>query len=179
MKTKILRERTPMPSQEDLLSVFRYEPQTGEIFWVNPPKFQRKLAGKLAFQKSERSGYKVGDLYGKTFKAHRIIWKMMTGDEPDEVDHIDGNRGNNSWDNLRSVSSQANRRNAALSKNNTSGFIGVRFAKNVQKWTAYITVNYRAINLGLFGTMEEAIAARKAAEIQHGFHANHGRQGTL
>lgn len=167
--------RTPLPSKEELEYRFRYEPETGKIFWRNPPKFQAKLKDKEAFGKTEKWGYKVGILEGMTYKAHRVIWKMMTGEEPIEVDHIDGVRANNKFENLRGVDSQANRRNAARSKNNTSGVTGVSWAKHVNKWTAQITVNYRAINLGIYDSFDEAVAVRKKAELEYKFHPNHGR----
>ena len=50
---------------------------------------------------------------------------------------------------------------------NTSGHKGVSWDKSRNKWYAYITVNYKLINLGRFSILEDAIEARKKAEIKY------------
>lgn len=92
----------------------------------------------------------------------------MTGEDPNEVDHIDGNRSNNKWSNLRNGTRSDNLRNIALKRNNTSGHHGVHFSKQRQQWTV-------TIGVGSFDSKEEAIAARKRAEEMLGYHPNHGR----
>lgn len=42
------------------------------------------------------------------------------------------------------------------------------------KWQALIRVESRFINLGYFEDINDAIAARKEAEIKYNFHPNHG-----
>jgi len=86
-----------------------------------------------------------------------------------EIDHIDGDRGNNHPDNLREATRQVNARNCALGKDNTSGAKGVFWSCG--KWRATILKK----SIGRFDTFDEAVVARKAAERLHGFHPNHGR----
>ena len=51
---------------------------------------------------------------------------------------------------------------------NTSGVTGVNWLKKNQKWRAYITVGDKQIHLGSFENKEDAIKARKEAEIKYG-----------
>jgi hypothetical protein len=62
------------------------------------------------------------------------------------------------------VTNKQNLQNAGKRSSNTSGHPGVSWHKRIYKWQARITHNYRDIFLGYFNTIEEAIAARKAAE---------------
>lgn len=97
---------------------------------------------------------------------HNIIWEANYGEIPKgkKVDHIDRNPRNNRKDNLRLVSQQSNAMNRNRPQNNTSGFIGVSFNKAGQKWIAYITIDKKRINLGVFDNKEEAIKERLKAE---------------
>lgn len=93
---------------------------------------------------------------------HRII----TREETLFVDHIDGNKLNNTLSNLRVCSNADNLKNRVkLPANNTSGILGVRFNTNRNKWTAEIQANKVVHRLGYFNTKEEAVAARREAEL--------------
>jgi len=99
---------------------------------------------------------------------------MVYGQWPTEdIDHIDGNRANNRVENLRAVSRSVNMRNAYRRKDNKSGFVGVH-KNRVGSWVAQIAVDGRVIHLGFFRAQGDAVAARKAAEIEHGFSVRHG-----
>lgn len=101
--------------------------------------------------------------------VHRIIYVMMTGKQPQEIDHIDGNGLNNKWSNLRNVSHSENGKNQKQFRNNTSGVKGVHLRKDTGKWRARIMVDDKPINLGTFADKEDAIQARLEAEIKYGF----------
>lgn len=101
--------------------------------------------------------------------VHRIIWVLMTKEQPKEVDHIDGNGLNNRWENLRNVSHSLNGKNQKKHSTNTSGKGGVTYRKDSGKWRARIIVDGKSISLGTFTEKEDAIEARKKAEIKHGF----------
>lgn len=72
--------------------------------------------------------YRIG-LNGKSYLAHRIIWMLFNGtlEENDYLDHIDGNRYNNTINNLRKVSKEFNSRNQKKHSSNTSGVTGVSY----------------------------------------------------
>lgn len=177
-----------LPSQGVLHQLLSYDPETGKLFWKergprqypnnNPERsaklaerWNRQFAGKEAGVKS-RTGYMQVTVLCELYLLHRVIWKLVAGEEPD---HIDGTRANNRWVNLRSVVSVENHRNKCIPSTNTSGTIGVRFDERRRKWVASITVYGRTVFLGRYEAFSEAVAARKVAEREHGFHKNHGR----
>ncbi|RVH49336.1 hypothetical protein CN212_15670 [Sinorhizobium meliloti] len=101
---------------------------------------------------------------------------MLTGEEPEQIDHISGARDDNREDNLRAVTVSMNMRNAKKPVTNTSGVPGVNWDKGRGKWLVRIGVGERKTrNLGRFDSFDAAIAARKSAERHHGYHENHGR----
>lgn len=82
-------------------------------------------------------------------------------------DHINGNTLDNRRANIRFVTVQQNNHNHGRSKVNTSGHTGVRWEEGRKKWLARIKINDKAINLGRYSRLEDAIAARKSAEIKY------------
>lgn len=100
----------------------------------------------------------------------------MTGEDPNDIDHINGDPSDNRFVNLRNVSHQDNGRNMKLNKASTSGCPGVGFDKRRNVWCARIHLNYRNKFLGQFKSFDEAVAARRAAEVEFGFHENHGQR---
>jgi hypothetical protein len=94
----------------------------------------------------------------------------MTGSWPKEdIDHIDGNKLNNSWSNLRSALHQQNQCNIKRRSDNTSGFKGVSFHAGAGKWMAMVMKDSKSHYLGLYETPEAAHAAYcKAAADLHG-----------
>jgi hypothetical protein len=110
--------------------------------------------------------------------AHRIIWKHVTGNDPEFIDHINHDRTDNRIENLRSVSTVENCQNQTLSKSNKSGVLGVHWNTRQRKWIASIRrpgVGFSEL-LGRFDSVEEAAVCRRAAETEANFHPNHGRQ---
>ena len=169
----------PLPAQTVLRELLDYDPKTGLLTW----KFREnmkgswnvKYAGKTAFTYTNPKGYLTGTIDGIRYLAHRIIWVWLYGTEPDSIDHIDGNRANNAQANLRSVTVLMNQQNQKRRADNSSGCVGVRYRKDIEKYQAYINVNRKQLTLGAFDSFDEAVAARKHGEIQYGFHENHGR----
>lgn len=165
-------------TQELLKKTLDYDPATGIFRWLpreGLPRWNSANAGNVALSTPSSLGYKKGTLFRKTVLAHRIAWIMMTGEQPDEIDHINGCKTDNSFANLRNVTRQTNMRNIAINSRNKSGKMGVIWHKNNKKWQADITINNKAVFLGQFTSLDDAIACRNAAEIKYGFHENHGR----
>lgn len=157
--------------------LFYYNAETGRLHWK--VKFCRSMnAGDVAGDINAHGYYRV-TVRGRQYLAHRIIWDLLHPDDlltkEEEIDHIDHNPLNNKSDNLRKVSRTTNGRNVSKGRNNTSGVVGVYWKKRNQKWLAQIKVNQKDVHLGLFSDKEDAVAARKAAEIKYGFHENHGK----
>lgn len=150
----------------------KYDQKTGLFVW--------KL-GKRGLSAGTVAGCVNGDGYiqiklrGVTYKAHVLAWLYMTGSMPrGQIDHIDHVRTNNAFCNLRDIDEIDNHRNQRRSKANSSGYTGVYFDKTRDMWIAGITVNGTFVNCGRFVNKEDAIHARKQAEVEYGFHVNHG-----
>jgi hypothetical protein len=160
-----------LPSQKALNSLLSYDAETGLLTWKDRPDCKAfRSAGKPALNYVDDCGYKIVKLDGLgNVKAHRVIWKMVYGEDPELIDHINGQRSDNRIENLRSVSRDINARNLGLSKNNTSGANGVYWFPNYSKWMVSIRVNGRRKTLGYFADKQEAIAVREKADRDAGY----------
>jgi hypothetical protein len=87
---------------------------------------------------------------------------------PEFVDHIDRNRANDRWSNLWVCTRSQNQYNRTKQSNNKSGFKGVFWNTQRQKWQAKIGYQRRYKHLGFFDDPEEAsMTYRRAAERLH------------
>lgn len=101
---------------------------------------------------------------GKTICLHRAVWKLRYGESSLKkmnrkgkiIDHINRNPLDNRVDNLRKVSRTENAFNTNTRKTNTSGFRGVTWSKEKQKWKSQMRIRQRMTHLGYFETKEEA-----------------------
>ena len=134
-----------------------------------------KSAGNIAGY-MEVQGYIAVGIDGSMFKSHRLIWKLINGTEPEEIDHINHDRADNRLENLRAATDKINRKNRKLPKHNTSGVMGVSWHEQHKKWYARIGIGKRRKFLGLFDSLDEAAEVRKAAEKEFDYHENHGRE---
>ena len=170
--------KKPLPEQSYLLQRLRYDPQTGRLLWrhyePHGGRWNGRWAGKPALSKIERNGYMRGDIDAVSHLAHRVIWKMMTGEDPFEIDHINGVRSDNRWGNLRQVGSGENNKNRRFARKIQSGCVGVHWESDRKKWRATIGANGDKLKLGRYDTLEDAIRARYDAEKKYGYHFNHG-----
>lgn len=183
-------------TQEQIKELLHYDPETGKFTWNERAEnwfvatdhntaagacksWNSSWAKKEAFT-AVSHGYKVGAIKNKLYRAHRLSFFYMKGYMPEQVDHINGDRGDNRWENLRAVDNMENHRNLRKRSTNTSGVVGVIFrpkggyGKKTDRYIANITVNYETKFLGCFDTLEEAAKARKEAEIKYGFLPDHG-----
>ena len=170
-----MAQKRKKPPIEDVLDIISYDPQTGSVTYkvsISRSKQKGDDASKVS-----SNGYLRIDVLSHNFVVHRLAFLFMTGEMPPshlDVDHIDHNRKNNSWSNLRLVSRSENCKNLSLTDKNQSGCIGVTWNKNNNNWRARIRVDGDYINLGSFAKYSEAVNARKNAEALYGFHVNHG-----
>lgn len=162
-----------MTTQAEVRELFDY--RDGDLWWFKRPS-NRVDVSKPAGCIHKINGYRVIRIGGKLQFSHRLIWLYVHGEFPeDQIDHINGERSDNRIENLRAVTDRENSRNKSKYTNNTSGTTGVSWEKQEGKWHAIIRVDGRQKHLGFFDDIDEAIAARKAAEVVWGFHENHGR----
>jgi len=98
------------------------------------------------------------------FLHHLVLGRPPVGME---IDHINRNRLDNRFENLRSVTFGQNNMNVSVGTNNTSGVTGVSWHKGARKWQAGIMLDYKNKHLGLFERKQDAIDARKEAERKY------------
>ena len=157
-----------LPSVDRLREAMLYDPQTGSIVRGSDSKRGRWKAGSPMGTLSK--GYLYINLDRVIYGAHRMIWKYMTGEDPSgDIDHINGNPSDNRWCNLRVATRGQNTLNRTALKNNKLGAKGVHQIKTSGRFRARVGIGYKSIDLGVFGTLEEAKAAYDAAaKVLHG-----------
>ncbi len=155
------KAKTVELTQSRLKELVRYDQKSGRFFWLkNPRGFTRGApCGYL-----NARGYVDISIDGCCHKAHRLAWLYETGSfPPHDIDHIDGNRSNNKFKNLRSVTRSMNLENRrAPGSHNKSGFLGV--GVHAYGFTALITVKGKTKYLGYFKKAEDAHATYLAAK---------------
>jgi hypothetical protein len=150
-----------------LRECFDYDPETGTLRWRERPRshfltfkgwamwnarYPCKQVGCLDIWTrlaTKRGRIRVGLHYDDTrfvLYLHRIIWALVHGVWPNEIDHWDGDPANNRISNLRKVTRGENQQNTTA--RGTSD--------NHGRWRARIRINYELINLGMYDTEEEA-----------------------
>lgn len=136
-------------TKEILQSYLNYSPDTGLFTWLsdrNVNAMKGNVAGHHA-----KNGYIRIHVNGKKYLAHRLAWLYMTGEfPPNELDHIDHNKTNNSWRNLRLATRSQNMWNLSKTQPNRNGFRGIK--KNGSKYQVRISEKY----YGTYDTIELA-----------------------
>lgn len=156
-------------SQARLKALLNYDPDTGVFTW----KVNRRPTIRIGdIAGCERRGYWVLKVDQHVYFSHRLAWLYVHGVWPTgDIDHINRIRDDNRLSNLRECSRAENCQNTTARKSNTSGHKGVSWVAQRQKWVAQIVINGKNVNLGRYSSIEDAIAARRAAEQAHYTHA--------
>lgn len=146
-----------------------YDPLTG-IFQYKKcatPQATARFANK-PISSIYGKGYIGITVDGQRIMAHRLSWFFMKGVWPDgEIDHKNGVRTDNRWDNLRLAIGSTNQINTKIHKHNTSGHRGVSWSKTYNKWVACVYVENKQKRLGYFSNIEDAIKARQQGEVTY------------
>lgn len=128
--------------------------------WIRTARVVK--AGDVAGVLDSR-GYRQIGVGGRVYLAHRLIWAYVTGVWPTTlIDHINGNRDDNRWDNLREATPSENKANSKLMRTNTSGLKGAFFRKDIGRWVATIGKHRTRRHIGFYDSAEEAHAAYAA-----------------
>lgn len=155
------KKRVEKLNAESVHSVYRYDPATGRLW--------RKMAtGDLKGCKIRSHNKYVVSFNRVQYPATHIIWLLMTGCWPKNViDHANCDSLDDSWNNLRECTSAQNCYNKSVTSRSASGVKGVFWDKERNKWSTYITKDYKVRFIGRFDTIEAAKAAydKKAAEL--------------
>lgn len=168
---------------EDLLT---YDMVTGVFVWkkrlgrtksdnIFNSLFAGQVAGSVLTSSKSATKYIAIKIHGKSYKAHRLAFLVVEGCMPEQVDHIDHNGLNNSWDNLRASNNTDNSKNLPMQKSNKTGVIGVNWHKAAGKWQARaVDANGKRIDLGRYDDFDDAVKARKTHEVEFGYYENRG-----
>lgn len=158
-----------MLNQEQLKRHLYYDRVRGDFYWRNP--LQRSCskpwdkAGSLG-----KKGYIKIVIAGKTYEAHRLAWMYVHGRFPAEcMDHKNGVKNDNRLENLREATKSQNNFNVGRYSNNQSGIKGVHWVNASKKWRAEISAHGKRVDLGMFGSIDDAKSAIDVARIDlHG-----------
>jgi hypothetical protein len=151
----------PFPSLERLREVF-FVDEDGWLYWRKKPHGNKpsSIIGKRVTTKRSDGYYQV-KLDGRAYRVHRVVWALVYGKDPGDlqIDHVNGDRGDNRPSNLRICSASQNMLNKGRRPTNKSGIKGVCRATlaKAKPWRAYCKTL-----LGAFATKEEAVIALKA-----------------
>jgi hypothetical protein len=175
-----------LPSKEYLEQCLDYDKLSGLLFWKNRPRehfdserwfksWHTKYAGKQACKLSFGDEYRKIYLDKERFLAHRVVYKMETGQDPEYIDHENGNTLDNSFKNLKNVSHPDNMQNKKKYSSNSSGYTGIYWEASKNTWLARIYKDGVKYYIGRYKNLNDAVSARQAAEKKLDFHPNHGR----
>lgn len=144
---------------EELRDWLSYDPDTGDLIWKRG-KYEGNQAGWI----NKTLGYRQVNINRKIGYAHRMIWAMVHGEWPRHfIDHVNGDKADNRLANLRLASKSENVQNTPRRRDNTTGYKGVTFSKQRQKYKAQIWLNGVNNHLGFFTCPKEAHEAYKKA----------------
>ena len=143
------------PKVKDYLE---YNSDTGILTWIKSPVSNIPVGTQIT--RKNKQGYNICNLHGVTYYVHRVGWYLHTNSQPPEfIDHINRIKTDNYFSNLREATKSQNRQNIGIQRNNSSGYKGVSWKKEINKWVARIMLNNVSTHLGYFATPEEAYEA--------------------
>jgi len=160
-----------LPSVDLLRQLFRYESETGKLYWrkrtpemfaysKNPLRTANHFNGNFANKEAgsiDNKGYVIVGFCKTYIKAHRIIWVIENGKDPENhIDHINGIKSDNRICNLREATNSQNIAAGKVGKISHTGITGVYYRKDVGKFTASFRKDKKLKHLGYFETIQEA-----------------------
>lgn len=165
-------------SEADALALVRsllhYDPATGVLTWRQERRMGRTGRGHLIAETGDRAGgleaetgyWQINISGVGKMRLHRLIWWMVTGKKPvGLIDHRNGVRDDNRWDNLRDASATVNSENRhQVRRDSKTGLMGVQYHKAKGRFTARITKHGKTTVLGYFREAEEASNVYQAAK---------------
>jgi hypothetical protein len=151
-----MKRYRPLPTCSELKNILKYDKSSGTCTYL---KSGKEING------TDTKGYKRMCCKGTSFLLHRVIWKLVTGTDPEHmvVDHIDQNKSNNSWTNLRLTGHSENVFNGKL-RTNSKYSLGVQDCRG--RYRATIMWYGKKKHLGVFATPELAAEARRKANLE-------------
>lgn len=151
---------------DEVNAVLRYE--DGRLYWRATLSGRAMVGGRAGCLNHD--GYRRVQIRLQRVGEHRLVWLLNTGRwPPNDIDHLNCDRSDNRIENLREATRSQNMMNTGKPKKNTSGYKGVHWRKDCQKWESYIKANGKKHHLGFFDDAETAGYARQSATLKlHG-----------
>lgn len=150
---------------ERLRELFDLDAETGVLRWKVRPH-TRINVGDVAGNKHP-DGYRRVMVNKTGIQAHRVVFALVHGYFPLQVDHINGIRDDNRPQNLRAATPSENSRNRRRQANNKSGVKGVSWHARYSKWRAAVHVDGRRHHVGYFNDLDTAAAAVRTFREAH------------
>jgi len=153
----VLHYNDPMITQSELQGIATYDVDAGVLRWAVS---RGKMRPGDRIGALDREGYRRVRIDNKQYLEHRLVWLWHHGEFPRILDHIDRNRDNNRIENLRLCNESQNAANAGKQSHNTSGYRGVYYERERDKWTVEIRVvvdgHRTRYRVGRYDTPDEA-----------------------
>lgn len=158
----------PHITYEQARELLRYDPETGVFTWRAERRMGRTGKGALIASPGDvaggpmkSTGYRQIVVVGRHYLEHRLAFLWMTGAWPKgQVDHRNGDRTDNRWENLRDVAQPINAQNLRRARaDSATGVQGVGYQKRGarhKRYVARIRINGKSKTIGYFATAEEA-----------------------
>ena len=155
----------PLPKQENVANFIAYDLESGLATWRQSPARNIKAGSSVG---TIHRGYLVARFQGKSYPLHRLCWLLATNQDPGDlmVDHVDGNKLNNAFSNLRLCSNAQNGMNRGATKANKLGIKGVCWDAKASRYKAHIQINGKKKHIGNYADLESAVNARRSFEAE-------------
>lgn len=155
----------PMPHVDVLNAKYILDAENGIL--TRRKTYRKFKAGDPAGY--NRDGYVYVKVDGKSYAAHRIIYFMVTREDPGTmmVDHINGDPLDNRFENLRLADIKQNGRNRSKNlPSNTSGHRGVWFNSKTKRWQVRVHVEGKNIQR-VAASKDEAVMVANEIRRKH------------
>ena len=145
-----------IPTQDELKALMHYDPETGVFTHLQSRGKGRagQTVGKVNVH-----GYVEMRVFNRLFGAHQLAFIYMTDRYPQRpmtVDHINGDKTDNRWCNLRIADYYGQSWNTGPHKTNKSGLKGAWPCKTTGRWISMLEMDRKRIWIGRFDTAEDA-----------------------
>ena len=143
-----------------LVELLHYDPENGEFHWLKKTCARHNNFKTGPVSTVDSKGYRVLKIDGKRYRQHHLAWFYMTGSFTEKfIDHVNGDKSDNRFANLREATGSQNQWNTVIRQDNASGFKGVSFKDG--KWRARCAVKGKTFELGRFSNIQDAVIAVK------------------